>query len=426
MPNEPAKDYGVYLFRKNLAISTKPDSFIVHVSGDNRYKLFVNGTLASHGPARGDQYHWYFETVDLAPFLQTGKNQISAVVWNDGDQTPLAQMSIRTAFILQGNTAAEEILNTNKTWKCIRDKSYKPLQPNLIYTYYVAGPGEFVDRRQAIGDWQNATFDDANWLIANELEVGLPKGVFEWVNGWMLEPRPIPPMELTVQRLQEVRNVEGIQIAKAFPAQKAAFPIPANTSATILLDQSFLTNAYPTIIFSKGKDATISLRYAEGLYVNEGDQKNWKEQNQKGNRNEVEGKRFVGKQDSIISNGTDNQEFTALAWRTYRYLQLKVETKDEPLVIEDLYGTFSGFPFEFKSNLTHKISLWIVSPTLVGARHDSARTKRTWTARITNNCNTSAIRAFKRWFPISMPATTVWRGKPFINSIIHALPKASR
>src|SRR5688500_13134588 len=68
LPNEPAKEYGVYNFRKSFAVAEKPTSFIVHVSADNRYKLFVNGKLASHGPARGDLYHWNFETVDLTPF----------------------------------------------------------------------------------------------------------------------------------------------------------------------------------------------------------------------------------------------------------------------------------------------------------------------------------------------------------------------
>lgn len=349
VPNEPAKDYGVYFFRKNIDFSTNPDSFIVHISADNRYKLFVNGKMVSHGPARGEEYHWYYETVDLAPFLQTGKNQVAALVWNDGEQKPVAQISLRTAFILQGNTPKEEILNTNETWKCTRDESYQPLNPDLIYTFYAAGPGDLVDMNKAKTGWKNGDFDDANWKNAQQLATGLPKGVFGWTEGGMLVPRPIPQMELTVQRLQEVRKVEGMQIAKAFPAQKGTFPIPANTTATILLDQSFLTNAYPTILFSKGKNATISLRYAEALYVNEGEQKNWKEQKQKGNRNEIEGKRFVGKEDRIISNGRENQEFTSLWWRTYRYLQLQVTTKDESLVIEDLYGTFTGFPFEFKA-----------------------------------------------------------------------------
>jgi len=42
VPNESSKAYGVYLFRKNIDVAGKTSSFIVHVSGDNRYKLFVN------------------------------------------------------------------------------------------------------------------------------------------------------------------------------------------------------------------------------------------------------------------------------------------------------------------------------------------------------------------------------------------------
>jgi hypothetical protein len=91
------------------------------------------------------------------------------------------------------------------------------------------------------------------------------------------------------------------------------------------------------------------LKYAEALYVDEGGTTNWKAQHQKGNRNEVAGKRFVGREDRIISNGSDNQEFNALTWRTFRYVQLQIDTKDEPLVLEDLYSTFTGFPFEMKA-----------------------------------------------------------------------------
>ena len=41
------KDYGVYHFRKTFSLNNKPVSFIVHVSADNRYKLYVNGELVS-------------------------------------------------------------------------------------------------------------------------------------------------------------------------------------------------------------------------------------------------------------------------------------------------------------------------------------------------------------------------------------------
>ena len=107
VPGEPENDYGVYKFRKNLELAEKPASFIVHVSGDNRYKLYVNGQFVSHGPARGEIFHYNFETVDLAPYLQKGKNVIAATVWNFGKYRAEAQMSYRTAFILQGNSQKE-------------------------------------------------------------------------------------------------------------------------------------------------------------------------------------------------------------------------------------------------------------------------------------------------------------------------------
>ena len=60
VPDE-LKEYGVYEFRKTFEITAKPASFIVHVSADNRYKLFVNEKLISLGPARGDLFHWNFQ-----------------------------------------------------------------------------------------------------------------------------------------------------------------------------------------------------------------------------------------------------------------------------------------------------------------------------------------------------------------------------
>ncbi len=41
--------------------------------------------------------------------------------------------------------------------------------------------------------------------------------------------------------------------------------------------------------------------------------------------------------------------FRPLWWRTYRYLDLKIETKAEPLTIEDLRGVYTGYPFERKA-----------------------------------------------------------------------------
>ena len=95
-PGAPPNDYGVYHFRRTIDLSAKPERFVVHASGDNRYQLFVNGRRAAWGPARGDLFHWRYETVDVAPYLSAGKNVFAALVWNFGELAPEAQITLQT------------------------------------------------------------------------------------------------------------------------------------------------------------------------------------------------------------------------------------------------------------------------------------------------------------------------------------------
>ena len=62
-------DEGVYHFRRSFQLNAKPSTFLVHVTADNRYRLFVNGKGVGLGPSRGDKIHWQYETYDLAPHL---------------------------------------------------------------------------------------------------------------------------------------------------------------------------------------------------------------------------------------------------------------------------------------------------------------------------------------------------------------------
>jgi hypothetical protein len=358
VPGEPAQGYGVYLFRKSFEMQKVPATFIVHVSADNRYKLYVNEKLVSVGPARGDLYYWNFETVDLAPYLVPGRNIMAAKVWNEGELRPEAQISWRTGFILQGNTPEESVVNTNASWKCRKDESYSPLSSPEVIGYYVTGPGEFIRMETHIRNWTGTGFDDSAWAAADQAywRGGSPKGLQD-AFGWMLVPSVIPQMELTRQRLQLVRESD-VTIPQTFPAQRVSFSIPARTRANILLDQGFLTNAYPTFEFSRGRNATIRIKYAEALFIpanspeygnRGGGYMGSPAIHGKGNRNEVTGKIFLGKKDSLISDGTDHQVFSTLYWRTFRYVLLTVETRDEPLVVEDFYGTFTGYPFQLKA-----------------------------------------------------------------------------
>lgn len=189
-PGIAQRAYGVYHFRKNLQLDNKPGKFIVHVSADNRYRLFVNGVAVCFGPARGDLYNWYFETVDIASYLQKGNNVIAAMVWNMGEHAAVAQISNQTAFVLQGNTKAEEIINTDKSWKVIKNEAYQPTSLDngrRLRTYMVVGPGDSVKANVYPWGWETAAFNDTLWNNAVAITKPVPVG-YGTDNLWTLTP----------------------------------------------------------------------------------------------------------------------------------------------------------------------------------------------------------------------------------------------
>lgn len=118
-PTVEPQAHAVILFRKSFELTEKPESFVVHVSADNHYRFFVNGRYILRGPARGDLSHWFYETVDIAEYLQPGKNAIAAEVINWGPKRSFSYFSQMTSFILQGDGENGKLVNTTGgSWKC--------------------------------------------------------------------------------------------------------------------------------------------------------------------------------------------------------------------------------------------------------------------------------------------------------------------
>lgn len=343
VPGVSPYDYGVYHFRRTLDLPARPAAFRVHVTADNRYQLFVNGERVAWGPARGDLYHWRYETVDLAPHLKAGRNVLAAVVWNFAQYAPVAQVTNQTGFLLQGDTAAERVADTGPQWKCAPNRAYQPIPvtPKEVPGYYAVGAGERVDGASYPWGWEQPGYDDSSWKPAQALSNGAPRDSQDAPNRWMLVPRPIPMMEEKPERLLKVRRSEGVTAPAGFPAQPAAIRVPPRTTATLLLDQTYLTTAYPELMISGGKGASVSLRYAEALFL--------PDRRGKGNRNEIEGKIFLGNQDIFLPDGGVHRLFRPLWWRTYRYMELKVVTQAEALTVDDLRGVYTGYPFQRKA-----------------------------------------------------------------------------
>lgn len=342
VPECDLSDFGVYHFRKTINLEQVPAKFIVHVSADNRYKLFVNDSLVALGPCRGDVSNWNYETIDLAPFLKEGRNILASVVWFlEPKDAPVAQVSFgKSGFLMQGNSKAEAVVNTDKSWKCIRNTAYGKCTTGRVRGYYAAGATELIQTGQYPHGWAKADFDDSQWKQALEAGRAAAKGTMNYSER-LLVPRSLPALEMTTERLKSVRKTEGIKKTGDFLKKPTALQIPAHTKAVLLLDQGYETTGYPHLSWTGGKEAKLTLTYAETLFT----------RNEKGHeaplgdRNEVDNRVIFGYEDCIVADGNDFC-FIPLWWRTWRYIQLTVETKEEPLTLTDMYGTFSAYPFK--------------------------------------------------------------------------------
>src|SRR5579862_7799653 len=124
-PAAAQRDSVVLHFRKVFTISRVPEHFVVHVSADNQYLLCLNQHEVGRGPALSDLAHWKYETYDLAPLLRPGRNELAATVWNFGVLSPLPQISDRTAFVVEGETDTERVVDTDPSWQVEEDKGVK-------------------------------------------------------------------------------------------------------------------------------------------------------------------------------------------------------------------------------------------------------------------------------------------------------------
>ena len=363
-PTAPLREPLVLHFRRSLQLDAKPARYIVHVSADNRFLLFVNGHRVGDGPARGDLAHWRYETFDLAEYLTAGKNTVTATVWNFGIYAPVAQITDRAAFLLQGDGPLESAMSTPTGWMVETEPGQiaVPRKPEGFDAYMAQGPGEEIDAAKYDWHWNDASVDGSgNWVpVAGPMRENIyPSAARAGLAGetvdnyWQLLPDLLPHMAYEPTDPGKVVRTD-IQGEEKFPAGEVS--VPANSHVHLMLDRKALVTGYPQLTVSGGNGSKIRLTYAEALY----DAKQ-----QKGDRDDVGTRRALGLHDSFLPDGGDHRTFEPLWWRTWRYLDLDIQTGDAPLTLESLKAAFTAYPFEerasFNGNDPDLAKIWEIS-----------------------------------------------------------------
>ncbi|SHI67050.1 alpha-L-rhamnosidase-related protein [Pseudozobellia thermophila] len=342
-PETSAGEDQVVLFRNTFEVQDPAQDFIINLSADNHYFLYVNGRFFTHGPQLSDIRHWKYETLNLKTYLRKGKNTVAVKVVNFGKRRFYGMQSIYTGLLVNGITDNAKKLSTQGSgdnWKCHLDPSYHAIEvhwrgggpKSIVGGFYANNPTDFVDMNHYPTSWEQPDFDDSAWQGTAFFEGPSSMG---GSMAYLLEPRNLPLLTWEDEAIKTIVRHNNIE-ASDFPLS-GPLSVAPNTKATFLIDQTYVTNGFPELVFSKGRDSSIKIKYAENLFGPD---------NEKGDRNDIAGKRLLGYYDHIVSNGLDSQKFIPNWMRTFRFIEFEITTADEALTLESFknYRSRSRIP----------------------------------------------------------------------------------
>lgn len=151
------------LFRRTFTLNAVPDKAVLYLTADDYYKLYVNGVYVTQGPAPGYPFHYYYNVLDITPYLQPGKNLIAVHtyyqglynrVWVSADHRHM----LCAALYCDG----EEFLVTDPTWKYARHTGYSG---NRTFGYETQFAEDFDSRAPEVG-FERPDYDDSSWAHA--------------------------------------------------------------------------------------------------------------------------------------------------------------------------------------------------------------------------------------------------------------------
>jgi alpha-L-rhamnosidase len=349
-------------FRKRFTLSSVPQQFVVHVSADSRYRLWVNGERVGRGPLKGTLQRYYYETYDLAPYLRAGSNVIAAEVRWFGDHTPTSEVhSRRPGFLFQGPEGAA--LDTPGTWRVLVDRAIEPdTTPYISNAHHFLGHWERVDGAAYPRGWTAIDYDDAGW------EPAVDTGPADFPGFWgethplqTLSPRDVPLLieepRRFVRTLQEQQEREHL-----FGESPLGWTLPAGQADEIVLDAGSLTTGYPELVFDGGAGRRVEVIYGECIL-------RWEERRGrqvpvKGIRDDVASGVVDGYRDTIVLPGGEFR-YEPFHWRTFWFVRIAVSAGDEPFTLRDVHYRFTTYPqalqATFEASIPDAAAMWEVS-----------------------------------------------------------------
>ncbi|MBE6652370.1 MAG: hypothetical protein E7610_03005 [Ruminococcaceae bacterium] len=312
--------------------------------GDARYQLYLNGQLVSEGPCQGSSYLTFYETEDLTPYLQEGKNSLFAKVLSvDSEIFDQVYRKHQPAFWFDGKlTVNGEIIpiETDETWSCTREDACVLLQGRYVHDSippYEHWSGASTPTPVPVKKFCQIEDDRKNynpWGQSNRY--------------YTLVPRSLPQMET-----EEARSLKPVRTGDGF----------------VEFDSVNYTTAKVRFVFKAKAGTKVRLEFVECYQVRDENGNSYK-----GRRDAYDDPTaFIdGPFDTLIATGQE-QVFVPFWYRSFRFV--RVEFEDPDFEIKEFTYKFYHYPLDkagvFECSNPRYNTMWDISRnTLLCCMHE--------------------------------------------------------
>ncbi|KAI3579815.1 Six-hairpin glycosidase-like protein [Fusarium oxysporum f. sp. albedinis] len=382
-------------FRRRFKLDCQPPSnLVIQITADTKYKLYVNSQQVAFGPVKGDAKLWFYDHVDIGPYLRQGEKHVAIHVlrlfFNDAyapsfPRLPSGGLRVKTEA---ENEPFASLLESSEMWEAAIDP------------YGMLRVDEPEDLFLHVYERTSATSENRlTWCPAKLLEFD---NQFGHATPWKLSPRMIPQSRIQRVAMKRVHNVKSDIAQEVWQAKlcsntataddQTSLKLPPGSTHSIEVEADGHLTAFIRARFQRPQrgGASLQVMYSES-YEDDPGATPWARK--KDNRCDYT-KGLYGTKDIYQFRGQDNFEplgyhpnepereiFMPFHFRTFRFLRIEISAGPDGLAFEDLEVDSVHYPLEVTASFeadqqgseNNKLwqQLWSTSiRTLTNCMHD--------------------------------------------------------
>ncbi|OCF39437.1 alpha-L-rhamnosidase [Kwoniella heveanensis CBS 569] len=329
-------------FTRSFNLSSIPSEAIVHFSADTRYKLFVNGQRVAVGPTRSHPTIWYYDTLDIAPYLQKGENKVEFLVIRYFASSRGGMPFERTTFpgLTVFGSAGEVDLSSKEGWEAVVDES------RLYPTGLIDDVFLHINER-------------VKPTPANKAVTPKPYA-FKTLNGelapWRLRPRSIPMPESTHVNVNTVRAINSASSSSddwsSCLSGKDQLALPGGSSHSLDIQADVHSTAFVRWTFKATETTQIKLKlmYSEGYEL---EPRQYPFFRTKADRTDPTNGHIIGPFDEVILDIPAGKAviYEPFWFRTFRLIRLNLDVLGSaPVELVGFNATQVNYPLDVKGS----------------------------------------------------------------------------